>query len=184
MSVHYWGENPNGNWTLEFSFDSNGGNAILEYLSVTVYGVDETPSSIPDGPCDQSCRTTTGCSSVEGSEYCDSCGKEYYRNVSTMECVRSCSTGACILEGTCVDYNSTTCPSINNRTSSDKNYNNIIIIVGTSVAGLVMLCIFIGLVVLLVRCCDRNKTDIRQRRHTALNTDDDQGDLLEYVPYK
>ena len=39
MSVHHWGENPIGRWTLTVSFKSSSGYASVSGVSMTLYGV-------------------------------------------------------------------------------------------------------------------------------------------------
>ena len=42
MSVHHWGENPIGQWTLTVSFKSSSGYASVSNVSMKLYGVDVT----------------------------------------------------------------------------------------------------------------------------------------------
>ena len=174
MSVHFWAENPTGNWTLLFTFDSNAGNAILQYVAVSLYGIRNKPKDIPSS-CNPSCKQPTGCSSGGDSIHCDRCGDNYYRNASTMECVRSCSPGACILAGTCLFYNGT-CPKFAKTNSTRHD----IIIIGTCVGiGIIIACIMIIVVIIWLKSCKQST----KRKHTIINDVDD-NDEFPYHDFK
>ena len=153
MSVHFWGENPIGNWTVEMSFDSDTDRASLESMNLVLYAIQNKPEDIV-GQCDPACATPTGCSYGNGSQYCDGCGNGYYRNASTMECVRSCSPGACIIEDTCVFYNGS-CPQINTSGLTSKDI--IIIAVVSSILGIACFVLLCVCVVLCCTCCPKKK---------------------------
>ena len=46
MSVHHWGENPIGRWTLTVSFKSSSGYASVSGVSMKLYGV-SVPNPVP-----------------------------------------------------------------------------------------------------------------------------------------
>ena len=51
MSVHHWGENPIGRWTLTVSFKSSSGYATVSGVSMTLYGVRVTnPGTVVTTP--------------------------------------------------------------------------------------------------------------------------------------
>ena len=87
MSVHFWGENPVGTWTLKITYKSGSGYVDMSGLSMTLYGTATVPPSVSSIPttCDPSCAR--GCFS-DGPLNCDSC--QEYRVASTLECVDEC----------------------------------------------------------------------------------------------
>ena len=89
MSVMFWGENPNGNWTLNIS-NRNSSDAIITVEKFKFHGVFDTPMVIAKIPekCHSDCER--GCA-AEGSKYCDSC--KHFRNAHTLECIDTCPPG-------------------------------------------------------------------------------------------
>ena len=87
MSVHFWGENPIGTWTLKITYISYSGYVSMSGLSMTLYGTATVPTAVSNIPtsCDPSCAR--GCSG-SGPFACDSC--QNYRVASTLECVEQC----------------------------------------------------------------------------------------------
>ena len=87
MSVHFWGENPNGTWTLKITYKSGSGYVRMSGLSMTLYGTAIIPTAVSSIPsvCHSSCAR--GCFG-EGPEHCDSC--QHFRIASTLECVDQC----------------------------------------------------------------------------------------------
>ena len=82
VSVHFWGEEPLGSWTLAVHYDGTSGQIILSGLSMTIYGTASIPMAVA--------QTTP-----------TSCGRGYYRNASTLECMNSCDYT--IRSGYCYD---------------------------------------------------------------------------------
>ena len=66
VSVHFWGEEPLGSWTLTVHYDGTSGQIILSSLSMTIYGTASMPMAVA--------QTTP-----------TSCGRGYYGNASTLE---------------------------------------------------------------------------------------------------
>ena len=100
MSVHYWGENPQGTWTIIVRYQSSAGRVSVSMNSFEMYGTSTIPeavSRIPD-QCDDACAS--GCAAA-GPEYCDAC--KDLRNATTLECVDSCSESYIEYNGYCVD---------------------------------------------------------------------------------
>ena len=74
MSVHFWGENPTGEWSLSIGFKSETGCVHLKNVKVMYYGTRTKPQSINTVPktCSKECAKTTGCAS-SSPEDCDAC---------------------------------------------------------------------------------------------------------------
>ena len=90
MSVHFWGEDPTGDWTLTVRNRGSNGTLEVSNIQFTFYGTTAVPqviSRIPD-QCDDACLR--GCAAA-GPEYCDSC--RHYRNTTTLECLNNCPEG-------------------------------------------------------------------------------------------
>ena len=102
MSVHFWGENPAGQWTLTVRHDGRNGTVSLVIHSVTFYGTADIPAAVQRIPtqCDPMCAR--GCTAT-GPEFCDACVN--LRNAYTLECINQCPSGYTERNGYC--YNST-----------------------------------------------------------------------------
>ena len=90
MSVHHWGENPVGRWTLKIILtSSSSGSLSRSGISMTLYGTTTTPESVSSIPysCDAACAGA--CSGV-GADNCDACSSDHYRIAETLECVYDC----------------------------------------------------------------------------------------------
>ena len=46
MSVHFWGENPIGTWTLKITYKSGSGYVSMSGLSMTLYGTATIPTAV------------------------------------------------------------------------------------------------------------------------------------------
>ncbi len=100
MSVHYWGEDPRGTWTLRVRFRGVSGSASVSGVSVTLYGTSEVPEAVSNIPsqCDAACAR--GCSGP-GPEFCDACVN--LRNADTLECIDQCPLEYTERNGYCYD---------------------------------------------------------------------------------
>ena len=152
------------------SFDSNSGSADITYTSLTFYGINEKPQDIVSS-CDAACATPTGCSFGNGSKYCDLCGDGYYRNASTLECVRSCQSGACLIADTCVFYDGK-CP--------DSGLSETDIIIISVACFLFVVCVVLCIVCCCCCCCCCSGGKKYRRLSFKAETADDDG---SYVPY-
>jgi hypothetical protein len=169
MSVHFWGEDPTGVWTARMNFDNdNGGGAALTYMALTLHYTSNKPVNVR-ATCDPACATPTGCSYGNSSIYCDECGEGYSRNVTTLECVRACAPGSCLIEGVCVFYNGT-CPP-----SAVFQYLTVVIIVA-SILALVLIAVCICICICICCCCCFPAK--KYSRLTFQETDE-----FGYVPY-
>ena len=105
-SVHFWGENPNGKWTLAVGNKNNFDEATVEVIvhGITFYGTDNTPEAVSRIPtqCHESCDPNKGCA-ASGAQYCDACAN--LRNAMTRECIDSCPQNFIERNGYCYDDN-------------------------------------------------------------------------------
>lgn len=107
LSVLHWGENPNGQWTVSVQWNNtNGGSARLTNVSVDLYGVSSTPSSVSSIPsvCHPSCARRNGGCAAAGAQFCDACNSTLLRNATTRECIQpnECvAPGAQVASGYC-----------------------------------------------------------------------------------
>ena len=100
MSVHFWGEDPSGDWALYIDYRGSTGVVLVTNVTFTFYGTQSTPAVIARIPtvCDPACAR--GCA-APGPQYCDACRE--YRNATTLECVSSCAEGLVERSGYCYD---------------------------------------------------------------------------------
>ena len=117
MSVHFWGENPSGDWTLNVIYRGSSGRLLVSDVEFTFYGTATTPaviSRIPD-QCDDACAR--GCAAA-GAEFCDACRQ--FRDAETLECVDSCANGLSERSGYCYNASKaedlTTCVGFGDET--------------------------------------------------------------------
>ena len=87
MSVHYWGENPTGVWTLRIRFRSSAGSVSISGVTLTLHGAAFTPQSVHSLPAQCNAACSRGCSG-EGPDKCDVCRN--LRIASTLRCVDDC----------------------------------------------------------------------------------------------
>ena len=101
MSVHFWGEDPTGTWTIDISFDTVGAIQV-EVPEVTFYGTSQVPEAVSGIPaqCSAECDPTRGCA-ASGAEFCDACAE--LRVASTLACTSSCPEGLTQRNGYCYD---------------------------------------------------------------------------------
>ena len=76
-SVHFWGENPVGNWTLQVDFSSPVGTVVVTLYQLHLYGTEWIPEAVCriSRQCDQACAHTCG---APGPTFCDSCNAVSY----------------------------------------------------------------------------------------------------------
>lgn len=120
MSVHYWGENPGGTWTLRIHFRSSAGSLKVSNVGLTLYGtaiVSESVRSIPTH-CDADCAR--GCSG-EGPEKCDTCRN--LRVASTLQCVDECPQGHWQYRSYCL-CNTSSCGTSSSTADSTETQQN------------------------------------------------------------
>eukprot|EP00731_Ephydatia_muelleri_P010773 Em0005g1359a len=53
-SLHFWGENPAGTWTITVAYNGTFGTVIVSNTTAIFYGTSQTPQAVPPA-CDQAC---------------------------------------------------------------------------------------------------------------------------------
>lgn len=103
MSVHFWGENPSGKWTVTIR-NSNPRSAFhpsrVTIPHVALYGTATVPLAVSRIPrsCSPECDPSRGCAAA-GAGYCDACAR--LRVASNRQCVSSCPGGMTQRHGYC-----------------------------------------------------------------------------------
>lgn len=92
ISVHFWGEDQSGSWTLNVIYRGMFGTILIENVTFTFFGTANKPQVIARIPnnCDIACAR--GCAAA-GPQYCDSCNEDFDRNPTTLVCMKKCSEG-------------------------------------------------------------------------------------------
>lgn len=102
LSVHFWGEDPRGEWMLTFHYRGLNNSATFEGLNIKIYGTLKTPEAVVDySDCNSTCMG--GCAKGGSSEFCHSCIN--LRHAETLECIDECPSGFQELNGYCYDPN-------------------------------------------------------------------------------
>ena len=96
---------------------------------------------------DPACATPTGCGRGNRSQCRDTCGAGYDRNASSLECVHTCSPGACVIEGVCVIYDGR-CPD-----STQNLITTAVIIALIVIASCITFCAVILTAILAALAC-------------------------------
>ncbi len=102
MSVHHWGENPVGRWTLTIYFKSSSGYVSVSGVDMTLYGTTTMPQTVANIPsvCNSACARY--CSGT-GPDHCDACRN--LRIAVTLQCVTSCPHGTTLHNKYCLGEN-------------------------------------------------------------------------------
>ena len=119
LSVLHWGEDPQGEWTLQVNWKNSAGYANVSGVSVTLYGTATIPQSVASIPdeCSPSCARSKGCAAA-GAEFCDACNSTLLRNATTLECISPDECTASIASGYCyVSMEPTESPSSSSAAS-------------------------------------------------------------------
>ena len=92
MSVHHWGEDPTGQWTLTVIFNTSSltASVLVTSFNMTLYGTTEIPAAVASIPSTCHPYCARGCSGPTAAD-CDVCRD--YRLNSTLECVAACPQG-------------------------------------------------------------------------------------------
>ena len=115
MSVHHWGENPVGSWTITVTYKNYHAKVIVTVHGFDIYGTSQEPKAVSRIPktCDPACAR--GCAAA-GPEYCDAC--KDFRNQFNLECVSECAFKKAEYNNYCLNVSHTSLPSTLTRTSS------------------------------------------------------------------
>ena len=108
MTVHHWGENPVGTWTLTLSFKSLTGYIGMDYANVMLYGTATTPVSVSSIPSTCNAACARRCSGP-GPGDCDICRN--FRVAETLECVDTCPSNTIQYDKYCLADPTTTPPT-------------------------------------------------------------------------
>ncbi len=133
MSVHFWGEDPRGTWSMRISaVMALSFPLTVSDVSMTVYGTTETPEAVARIPstCDQVCAR--GCA-ASGPQYCDACADGYVRNATTLECIVGCPADYAVRSGYCYDPEAPEPQCNQNGTVTDTDQSASAPMMGTSV---------------------------------------------------
>ena len=160
MSVHYWGENPVGTWTMTVTFKSSSGYVSVSDMDFALYGTSSTPQAVASIPqvCDKACAR--GCYG-DGPNACDVC--KDFRIVSTLECVTTCPNNTLVYRG-----------SYCNSTKTVSSNSLVAIAVGTSmglVGLLVLVCIVVTCIAVYMWIKKKNDRGNRLRYHVLQSVD-------------
>ena len=199
MSVHHWGESPQGRWTLSLFFKSSTGYVNMNSATMTIYGTALAPEAVSSIPshCDESCAGA-GCSGT-GADHCDSC--QQLRVSTTLECVSTCPSGTHLHKNYCLgppnitpDQESTTPITHHNATlvshtlitsamtptgqsssekpdSNDGKQQHIPIVIGSSVAAVTVLLLIVSVVMIVGVVCYHKKNHHSRLRFIPLKED-------------
>ena len=172
LSLHFWGESPVGQWTVETTFSGTSGGIQVEYYAMTLRGTVEVPAVVAQIPaqCDPVCAL--GCA-ASGPEYCDACASGYVRDATTLVCQTSCDPDLCELDGYCVTYDGT-CPGTLSTLA-------IVLIAVFSALGVAIL---VAIVACLIVCCMR-KAKLRREfeRYNRLPGSSSPDSYYSYEPH-
>ena len=93
MSVHFWGEDPSGNWTLNVTYRGMFGTLLVKIVTFTFLGTAIKPPVIAHIPsqCDSACAR--GCA-APGPKYCDSCNKTLSIILQHLSAFRNAQMGS------------------------------------------------------------------------------------------
>ena len=161
MSVHYWGENPVGDWTMIVTFKSTSGTVRVSDVELTLYGTTDIPQAVVSIPSTCNDKCARGCYG-NGPNFCDVC--QDFRIVSTLECVTTCPNNT-------VEYKDSYCVG----SSTDTSKNNIkYIAIGTSVGGILLLGLIACIVVscILIYVCRKKNGYNNQLQYRVLGSED------------
>ena len=165
MSVHFWGENPVGTWTLQTAFKSSSGHVAIKDIEVTLYGTQGIPRSVSALPssCHSSCvRRCSG----EGPENCDVCSK--FRLLSSLTCVDECPEGTHSFKQYCVSDSDTDTTSSSELSCKSTKTNSPTLTLAQNVAlcGITLVIAVVVILVIVVLCRKRKEQSKFRRLQT------------------
>ena len=174
MSVHFWGENPSGTWTVRISYKSSSGYVRVSGVSLKMYGTWKTPDAVRDIPdrCHDSCAR--GCWD-EGPTGCDVCTN--LRLVTTLECVDECPPGFteyqsyCLLEYPSSNNNNNSASTGDVETQSEgesRSGFSIPILLSLVVAAVIVIFLVVILFVVILFVCQHHRRTNQQTQFSRL----------------
>ena len=170
MSVHFWGENPHGTWTLRISYKSTSGSVRASGVNMKLYGTWKTPDSVRAIPeqCHEACAR--GCWGETSAE-CDVCAD--LRLETTLECVEECPNGYREYTSYCLSEKSQTSDSVpddptaeNESEGGSKGLNVSVLL--SSIAGALILVFFVVVVLFVVLITRQHYCKTRQASFSRL----------------
>ena len=166
MSVHHWGENPIGQWTVKLYYNSPSGSLSYNGLDLTLYGTGETPQAVSNIPAVCNLACARGCSGPHALD-CDVCRE--YRISSTLDCVSTCPQESTIEvnNGYCLD-GSTPTPV----PEEDSSVDHLVIIVSGAGGGALLLFILVVGCGCLVLCYRKKNRSYRSQGFTRFPSED------------
>ena len=155
MSVHFWGEDPTGVWTLRTSFRASSGSVFLANVTLIGYGIaGEFLGNSDRGACENCLR---GCGTV-----CDVCSE--LRLNESLACVSICPNTTTEYSGYCITGN-VVYPRPTGTTTLTKDATVVILV---SVAAVVIVTLFVvALVVLIVALVMRKRRKFHLQNSTT-----------------
>ena len=98
MSVHFWGEDPSGDWTLTVRNHGFIGTLVVRDIRFTFYGTAQVPAAVARIPqqCHELCLRDCA---APGPEFCDACRQ--LRLADNLMCVDECPPGQVERRGYC-----------------------------------------------------------------------------------
>ena len=98
MSVHFWGEDPTGDWTLTVRNHWFIGTLVVRDIRFTFYGTAQVPAAVARIPqqCHELCLRDCA---APGPEFCDACRQ--LRLADNLMCVDECPPGQVERRGYC-----------------------------------------------------------------------------------
>ena len=147
MSLHFWGENPVGTWTLQTAYKSSAGSVYVGNISMTLFGVVESLNKTNQSTCSLCSR---GCGVI-----CDVC-RELRDNIS-LACVSACPNGTTEYNGYCIEGEVIYTPSSGSTTTHSSSVISILISVTVTFLASVTIVIIVTVLVLVKR----------KRKHSA-----------------
>ena len=170
MSVHYWGENPVGTWTLKVTYRSGSGYVYMSGLSMTLYGTETTPTAVSSIPSTCHSYCARDCSG-EGPGDCDICSN--LRNASNLQCVDECPPGTHLCKRYCLPDSDLPASCTTTSSSSSEQHNSVLIIaIGSGVGGLVLIAMILLLIAAGLVIYLRKRKKSAQFSHQRLRSDD------------
>lgn len=99
-SLHFWGEDPTGDWKLTVHYRSLVGQVEITGLKMKLFGTKSIPESVERIPKQCAFMCARGCASAKET-HCDSC-KEF-TNPITLECLPQCPNGTYEINSYCIN---------------------------------------------------------------------------------